>query len=122
MRGRVRGREGWDAGRRGGGSAVIAVAAGWIAGTTSPSGWKARRKGAARMRHSSALSKTCVFDLTRGRVVGENQSAKICERPRSGGRWRPPCGAFFVFLGLGFPWYRAPPATPRAAFPSDPET
>src|SRR4051794_25515615 len=122
MRGRVRGREGWDAGRRGGGSAVIDVAAGWSWGPAFPSGWKARRKGAARMRHSSALSKTCVFDLTRGRVVGEDQIAKSFDRPRSAGTWRPPIGRSFVFLGFGVPRYRAPLATPRTAFPSDPET
>src|SRR5215212_11437398 len=66
MRGRVRGSEGWDVDRRGGGNAAIEAAAGWTAGTTSPSGWKARRKGAPHMRHSSAVVENLRFRLDEG--------------------------------------------------------
>src|SRR3954453_11348414 len=83
---------------------------------------KPAAKGQRTCDIAPPLSKTCVFDLTRGRIVGEDQIAKSIDRPRSAGTWRPPTGRSFVFLGLGVPRYRAPPATPRTAFPSDPET
>src|SRR5215207_5624664 len=64
---------------------------------------KPAAKGQRTCDIAPPLSKTCVFDLTRGRVVREDQIAKSFDRPRSAGTWRPPTGRSFVFLGLGVP-------------------
>src|SRR4051812_23169193 len=83
---------------------------------------KPAAKGQRTCDIAPPLSKTCVFDLTRGRVVREDQCRQTIDRPRSAGTWRPPTGRSFVFLGLDVPHCRAPAATPRTALPSDPET
>src|SRR5215218_409918 len=82
---------------------------------------KPAAKGQRTCDIAPPLSKTCVFDLTRGRLVREDQIAKsqiIPGPPGHGGR---PLGGLSCFWALVF-LLRAPPATPRTAFPSDPET
>src|SRR4051812_3455482 len=64
---------------------------------------KPAAKGQRTCDIAPPLSKTCVFDLTRGRVVREDQCRQTSDRPRSAGTWRPPTGRSFVFLGLGVP-------------------
>src|SRR3954453_4818092 len=98
MRGRVRGSEGWDVGRRGGGNAAIEAAAGWTAGTTSPSGWKARHKGAAHMRHSSAVVENPRFRLDeRAACQGGSLSPNIAIFPGPLGHGGRPLGGLSCF-------------------------
>src|SRR5215213_8038786 len=64
---------------------------------------KPAAKGQRTCDIAPPMSKTCVFDLTRGRIVREDQCRQTIDRPRSAGTWRPPTGRSFVFLGLGVP-------------------
>src|SRR3954463_6148866 len=72
---------------------------------------KPAAKGQRTCDIAPPLSKTCVFDLTRGRVVREDRCCHTNDLPRSAGTWRPPTGRSFVFLGLSVPRHRTPPAT-----------
>src|SRR5215207_3582164 len=83
---------------------------------------KPAAKGQRTCDIAPPLSKTCVFDLTRGRIIGEDRCRQtiliVPGPPGHGGR---PLGGLSCFWALVF-LLRAPPATPRTAFPSDPET
>src|SRR5215207_6669188 len=97
------------------------TAAGWTADTTSPSGWKARHKGAARMRHSSAVVENLRFRLDeRAGCQGGSLSPNLLIVPGPPGHGGRPLGGLSCFWASVF-LLRAPFATPRTAFPSDPE-
>src|SRR6185436_2785753 len=64
---------------------------------------KPATKGQRTCDIAPPLSKACVFDLTRGRVVREDRCRQTIDLPRSAGTWRPPTGRSLVFLGLGVP-------------------
>src|SRR4051795_6935304 len=65
----------------------------------SPSGGKARRRGGTQVGKAPPSPKMLIFGLTRGQVVGEDQSAKIDCFPGSAGRCGPPLRRAVSFLG-----------------------
>src|SRR3954453_13259255 len=89
----------------------------------SPSGWKARHKGAARMRYSSAVVENLRFRLDeRAGCQGGSLSPNITIFPGPPGHGGRPLGGLSCFWTLVFLVTERRPRLPRTAFLSDPET
>src|SRR4051794_41788459 len=98
MGGGERGGGGWGVGGRGGGNAGGVAGARRDGAPSSPSGGKARRKGAAHMRHSSAVVENLRFRLDeRAGCRGGSASPNVLIFPGPPGHGGRPLGGLSCF-------------------------